>query len=98
MQTTYKLERGISLNERCLICRSVLDRRQEYISVDWRRNSIQVQISKLTILAVVTRLITDRFHVTPKGCVVKSSVCHDVTIEFPEGAVDKTMEGTMKVN
>ncbi|XP_031556430.1 uncharacterized protein LOC116293177 [Actinia tenebrosa] len=60
-------------------------------------NSIQVLVNIPTILAVVTRLITDRFQVTPKGCVVRSSVCDDVTIEFPQGAVDKTVEGTMKL-
>jgi hypothetical protein len=58
---------------------------------------IQVKISKLTILAVISRVITDTFEVTASGCVVTSSVCNGVTVEFPEGAVDKTVNGTMKV-
>jgi hypothetical protein len=59
---------------------------------------IQVKIRELTTLAVVSRLITQEFEVTSKGCVVTSSVCHDVTVEFPEGAVDKTVKGKMQVN
>ncbi|XP_031574841.1 p53-induced death domain-containing protein 1-like isoform X2 [Actinia tenebrosa] len=58
---------------------------------------LEIMIGERKALAVVTRLITDTFEVTDKGCVVRSSVCEDVTLEFPEGAVDESSMGSLKL-
>jgi hypothetical protein len=63
----------------------------EFATTDY----IQVQIRELTTLAVVSRLITDR--ITSSERVNRSSVCHNVTVEFPEGAVGETVNGKMQV-
>ena len=52
----------------------------------------------MTTLAVISRLITDTFEVPTNGCIVKSSVCEDITLEIPKGAVDKPIKGGMKVS
>jgi hypothetical protein len=68
-----------------------------HIPGNCKTDFIQVKITKLTSLAVISRLITDTFEVTASGCVVRSSVCSDITIVFPEGAVDRRVNGSMKV-
>jgi len=55
-----------------------------------------VQLTKLTAVAVVTRLITDTFHVTVDGCEVTSSWCSDVRLCFPKGAVENTITGKVQ--
>jgi hypothetical protein len=86
-----------SLTERFSCLKSLELQDKSFAPEHCKTDYIQVKISKLTTLAVISRLITDRFEVTASGCVVTSSVCNDVTVEFPEGAVDKTVNGTMKV-
>ena len=58
---------------------------------------IGVQLTKMTAVAVVSRLVTDTFDVPQGGCVVKSSVCNDVTLYFPKGAVDRSIIGSLQV-
>lgn len=64
--------------------------------VKLKTDFINVQLTKLTAVAVVTRLITDTFDVTVDGCDIQSSWCSDIKLHFPEGAVGKTVTGQMQ--
>lgn len=60
-------------------------------------SSIQVQLTELTAITVVTRLISDTFEVSVGGCEVQSSVCPEVLLRFPAGAVETNIKGSLMV-
>ncbi|XP_070570744.1 p53-induced death domain-containing protein 1-like isoform X2 [Ptychodera flava] len=65
------------------------------------KNGVSIKITKLAMFAVVSSQVQEDFDMEPQGCTFKSTVCKDVTITFPAGAVgtkDKLSVQIMQVS
>lgn len=67
-------------------------------AVDFHTKYFTISLTRLTAVAVVTRLITNILEVPPSGCEIRLSVCPSITIRFPEGAVDTLIKGELQVD